>query len=218
MEALTTVWNFLVKGGVIMIPLALCSLVGLAVLIEKLYSLRRNKVLIPEIIHVLDNIRSEEDIPLAVNICEKHQGPFANIVLTVLRYRHQSRAELKELVEETGRQEVRTLERGLVALETVAGVAPLLGLLGTVIGILKIFDVISEVGMGQASALSGGLSEALITTIIGLSIGIPSLVFYNYFVDKAEQLILEIEKYSSALILKLKSFESQELNLVDAPQ
>ncbi|MDQ7052399.1 MAG: MotA/TolQ/ExbB proton channel family protein [candidate division KSB1 bacterium] len=216
MEAFATVWNFLVKGGVIMIPLALCSLVGLAVLIEKLYSLRRNKVLIPEIINVLENIRSEEDIPLAVNICEQHQGPFANIVMTVLRYRNQPKAELKELVEETGRQEVRTLERGLVALETVAGVAPLLGLLGTVIGILKIFNVISEVGMGQASALSGGLSEALITTIIGLSIGIPSLVFYNYFVDKAEQLILEIEKYSSALIMKLKSFESQELDLIDA--
>ncbi len=216
MQAFSAVWHFLVKGGIIMIPLALCSLIGLAVVIEKLLTLRRNKVIIPEIVNVLENIRSEEDIRMAIHICEKHNGPFAAIIMTVLNNRDLPRADLKELVEETGRQEVRLLERGLVALETVAGIAPLLGLLGTVIGILKIFNVISEVGLGQAAALSGGLSEALITTIIGLSIGIPALVFYNFFVDRAEQLILEIEKHSSALILKLHSFQRRGMDLIDA--
>ncbi len=216
MESILEAWNFLVRGGIIMIPLGLCSLIGLAIVIEKFYSLRENKVLIPEIVSVLENIQSEKDLRLATSICEKHQGPFSNIILTVLRHAELDKEDLKELVEETGRQEVRELERGLVALETIAGVAPLLGLLGTVIGILKVFNVISEIGMGQAAALSGGLSEALITTIIGLSIGIPALVFNNYFVDKAENLILEIERYSSALILKMKAQKNSSLELVDA--
>ena len=98
------------------------------------------------------------------------------------------------------------MEKGLVILETIAGIAPLLGLLGTVIGILKVFDVIAEIGVGQATALSGGISEALITTIVGLSIGIPAVVVYNLFTNKAERLVLEIEKYSALLLAKVSSF------------
>jgi biopolymer transport protein ExbB len=94
-----------------------------------------------------------------------------------------------------------------VILETVASIAPLLGLLGTVIGILKVFNVISSLGVGQARAMSGGISEALITTIVGLSIGIPALVGYNYFSSKAERLILEIEKNSGILLRKVTRFK-----------
>ncbi len=216
MDSVLSVWHFLVKGGFMMIPIGLCSLIGLAVVIEKFISLQRKKVIVPEIVSVLENIRSEEDINLAISICKRHEGPFPNIILTVLRNRYLNKNDLKELVEETGRQEIRLLERGLVALETVAGVAPLLGLLGTVIGILKVFNVIAEVGTGQAAALSGGLSVALITTIFGLSIGIPAVVFYNYFINKAENLILDIEKYSSSLILKIKDYADQNLDLIDA--
>ena len=173
-------------------------------MIEKTLSLRERKILIPEIISALDAIRKKDDLDLAVAICQKYNGPFANIILTVLQNNKLPSPELKEMVEEKGRQEVRALERGLVALETVAGIAPLLGLLGTVIGILKVFNVIAEIGVGQASALSGGISEALITTIVGLSIGIPAVVFYNFFIDKAENLVLDIEKQSSNLIMKIK--------------
>ncbi|KAA3612115.1 MAG: MotA/TolQ/ExbB proton channel family protein [Calditrichaeota bacterium] len=204
MESLQTVWQFLLKGGLIMIPLGISSLIGLAIVIEKALSLRERKLLVPEIITALDSIQKEDDLNLAVAICNKYNGPFPNIISTVLKNSKLPPPELKEMVEETGRQEVRYLERGLVALETVAGIAPLLGLLGTVIGILKVFNVISEIGVGQASALSGGISEALITTIVGLSIGIPAVVFYNYFIDKAENLVLDIEKYSSNLIMKIK--------------
>ena len=215
-DAIRTAWEFLIKGGIVMIPLAFSSLIGLAIVIEKFYSLRRSKVIAPEIVAVLENIKSDDDLQLAISICNQHQGPFSNLIMTVLRNTTLSKADLKELVQETGRQEVRTLGRGLVALETIAGIAPLLGLLGTVIGILKVFRVISEIGTGQAAALSGGLSEALITTIIGLSIGIPALVFYNYLSDKAENLILDIEKYSSGLILKVEDFADSPLEVVDA--
>ena len=208
MESIEFVWQFLVKGGLTMIPLALCSLFGLAIVIEKSLSLREKKIIVPEIVTTLNAMRRDEDFNLAVAVCEKFDGPFSNIILTVLRNNKLPANELKEMVEETGRQEIRSLERGLVALETVAGIAPLLGLLGTVIGILKVFDVISEIGVGQASALSGGISEALITTIVGLSIGIPAVVFYNFFADKAENLVLDIEKHSSQLITRIKYWRS----------
>jgi len=137
------VWLFLVKGGIIMIPLALCSILGLAIVVEKFFSLRQKKVMIPEIVSVLDNIKGSEDVGLAMSICEKYEGPFANIIRTALENRELSKDELKEALLDQGRQEVRTLERGLVVLETIAGITPLLGLLGTVIGILKVFNVIS---------------------------------------------------------------------------
>lgn len=203
-------FEFFGKGGMIMYPLLLCSIAALAIVIEKMITLRRKKVIIPEIVSVLDNIKGAADVGLALSICEKHRGPFANIIRAGLEHRDLPREEIKETLTDQGRQEVHYLERGLVILETVAAIGPLLGLLGTVIGILKVFNVISELGMGQASALSGGISEALITTIAGLSIGIPAVVAFNYFSDKAERLVLEIEKYSSILLKKVTSFNSAE--------
>jgi len=205
---MANVLEFFGKGGFIIYPLLLCSIAALAIVIEKGIFLRRKKVIIPEIVNVLDNIKDSADIGLALSICEKHKGPFANIVRVGLENRHLPKEDIKETLSDQGRQEVRTLERGLVILETVAGIAPLLGLLGTVIGILKVFNVISAMGVGQATAMAGGISEALITTIVGLSIGIPAVVGYNYFINKAEGLILEIEKYSSLLLKKVTSFKN----------
>ena len=204
------VWQFLVKGGIMMIPLAICSTLGLAIVLEKALFLRKKKVIVPEIVNILDNIKDPNDIGLALSICEKHDGPFANIIKVGLENRNLPKDEIKEALNDQGRQEVHAMERGLVTLETIAGIAQLMGLLGTVIGILKVFDVISELGVGQATALSGGISEALITTIIGLSIGIPAVVVYNFFSNKAETLILEIDKYTSALLNKVTSFRTNE--------
>jgi len=200
--------EFLSKGGFVMYPLMLCSVVGMAVVIEKILSLRRKNVIVPEIVSILDNIKGAEDVGLALSICEKHTGPFANIIRVGLESRNLPKEEIKEVLTDFGRQEVHHLERGLVILETVAGIAPLLGLLGTVTGILKVFEVISTLGMGQASAMAGGISEALITTIVGLSIGIPAVVGYNFFTNKAETLVLEIEKYSALLLSKVSGFKT----------
>ncbi len=199
--------EFLNKGGFVIYLLLLCSIAGLSIVIEKLLSLRRKKVIIPEIVTVLNHIKGPEDVGLALSICEKHRGPFANIIRVGLENRNQPKEDIKEILNDHGRQEVYQLERGLFLLETVAGIAPLLGLLGTVIGILKVFNVISTAGMGQTALMAGGISEALITTIVGLAIGIPAVVAYNYFTNKAESLILEIEKYSSLLLNKVTSFE-----------
>jgi biopolymer transport protein ExbB len=204
------VLEFFGKGGFIIYPLLLCSIAAFAIVIEKSIFLRRKKVIIPEIVNILDNIKGSADIALALSICEKHKGPFANIVRVGLENRHLPKDDIKETLSDQGRQEVRSLERGLIILETVAGIAPLLGLLGTVIGILKVFNVISAMGVGQATAMAGGISEALITTIVGLSIGIPAVVGYNYFINKADGLILEIEKYSSLLVKKVTSFNAED--------
>jgi biopolymer transport protein ExbB len=125
--------------------------------------------------------------------------------------------ELRILIEDEGRQQVRSLNRGLGVIETIAGIAPLMGLLGTVLGMIKVFDVIQTLGVGQARALSGGISEALITTATGLMIGIPALIFYNYLSSRSESLILDIEKYTVLLLNKIvrlnrRSEEKVEVN------
>lgn len=192
------------KGGVIMIPLALGSILTLAIVIERAISLRSRKVIVPEIVTAVERIKCPEDIRVAESICETHPGTFANVLLPALRNRDLDREELKEFIADQGRQEVRTLEKGLVGLETIAGVSPLLGLLGTVVGMIKVFNVISRQGLGQANVLSGGISEALITTVTGLSIGIPALIAYNYFTSRAEGLILDIEKYTASLLHRIR--------------
>ena len=201
-------WLMLQRGGIIIVWLLLCSVIAVTVIIEKFITLRKKKILIPEIISVIENLKSKADIELALSICEKNKGVFSNIVQIGLRHTNLTKEEMREMFQDQGRQEVRSLQRGLGILETIAAIAPLLGLLGTVLGMIKVFDVISQQGLGQTAALSGGISEALITTVVGLSIGIPTLVFYNYFTDKAENLILDIEKYSNQLEKKIHSFKN----------
>ena len=204
-------WFMLQRGGIIMIPLLLCSIIALGIVIDKLITLRKKRIIIPEIVNVIENIKSTADVDLAKSICKKNKGAFSNIVQIGLKNSELPKDEMKEMFLDQGRQEARTLERGLGILETIAAIAPLLGLLGTVIGMIKVFNVISVQGVGKAEALSGGISEALITTVVGLSIGIPTLVFYNFFTDKAENIILDIEKFSNDLVKKLHSFQNMNV-------
>ena len=191
------------KGGIMMYPLLLASVIALAIIIERFFSLRKRKVIIPEIISVVEQFSSFQDMELAKNICAQYRGPLSNLIQIGLDNTDLERAEIKELIEDQGRQEVRHLERGMTILETIAVIAPLMGLLGTVLGMIKVFGVIKEQGIGQAAALSGGISEALITTVTGLFVGIPVLIFFNYFSKRAENFVLDIEKYSIILIQKI---------------
>lgn len=204
-------WETILLGGPIMVPLALCSVIGLAIVIERAFSLRPAKIIPQEIVRILENVQGREDIKMAINMCRQNGGAFANIVRVGLESIDMQRTEMKEALEDRGRQEVRSLQKGMVILETVAGIAPLLGLLGTVLGMREVFGVISLEGLGGAAQLSGGISQALITTIFGLSIGIVALVFYNFYSKRAENLIGEIEEYSIHMVNKL-----QELQLAAA--
>ncbi len=191
------------RGGFMMYPMALASFIALVIIIERALVLRKKKIIITDIINVIENFNSLKDVELARNICAKFNGPLPNLIKVGLDNSELDRNEIKELIEDQGRQEVRHLERGLTILETIAVISPLLGLLGTVLGMIQVFTVIQEQGIGQASALSGGISEALVTTVTGLFIGIPVLIFYNLFTKKAENFVLDIEKYSNFLIQKL---------------
>jgi biopolymer transport protein ExbB len=195
------------SGGIMMYPLLLSSIMALAIIIDRFICLRRKKILIPEIVNLVEHFFSKQDIDLARNICAKYKGPLPNLIRLTLENSMLERNELKELLEDQGRQEIRELERGLPLLETIAVVSPLFGFLGTVLGMEKVFNVIKELGVGQAAALSGGIAEALITTIAGLFIGVPTLIFYNYFIGKAESYVLDIEKHSNYLVQKLTHFK-----------
>lgn len=200
------IWSFFLKGGVLMIPIAIGSLISIEVIIEKIITLRRKRIIIPEVKSVINSVSSEEDLSLAISVCDKHEGVLSNLMKIVLKQGATSYEHRREELSDRGRQEIRSLEKGLGVLETIAAVAPILGLLGTVLGMIKVFQVISTQGVGEASALSGGISEALITTAAGLSVGIPALIFYNYFSRKAENLILDIENLSNSLLNKMETF------------
>ncbi|KQC11127.1 MAG: hypothetical protein APR54_11215 [Candidatus Cloacimonas sp. SDB] len=200
------IWSFFLKGGILMLPIAVSSLISLEVIIEKLITLRRKRIIIPEVKSVINSVSSEEDLPLAISVCNQHEGVLSNLMKIVLMQSGRTYEHRKEELSDRGRQEIRSLEKGLGVLETIAAVTPILGLLGTVVGMIKVFQVISLQGVGEASALSGGISEALITTAAGLSVGIPALIFYNYFSRKAENLILDIENLSNTLLNKMEMF------------
>jgi len=202
---MAAMWALLSRGGIVMIPLLLTSITGMAVIIERALFLRRRRIIKPGLIGLIERAGTFRDIRELKKSLGDEDGPFVNIIRTGLSHYGQSGDEIKSAMLDQGRQEARVLERGLVVLETVAGIAPLLGLLGTVLGMIKVFDVISVQGLGQTQSLSGGISEALLTTVVGLSIAIPALIFYNYFTHKVDDLILEIEKHSGELIEKLET-------------
>jgi biopolymer transport protein ExbB len=200
---MTGIWKILDEGGIMMIPLLVTSVVGLAVFIERALFLRRRRILRKDILSLILSIEDPGEVEKALNEMKKNAGPFINIIRVGLENRSRPKEEVREAIQDQGRQEAGKLGKGLIILETIAGIAPLMGLLGTVLGMIKVFGVISEQGLGQTQALSAGISEALNTTVVGLSIAIPALVAFNYFNHKVEDIVLEIEKYSSRLLQKL---------------
>ncbi len=199
--------DVLMRGGIMMIPLMLCSVIALAIIVERWINLRKRKIIRPEIVDIIEHIKGPDDVNLAIALCRDDGGVFSRIIRAGLENLNAPRDQLREVIEDQGRQEMRGLEKGLVILETIAGIAPLLGLLGTVLGMIHVFDVITVEGIGGAKNLSAGISEALITTVAGLAIAIPTLVAYNIFLNKVEGMVLEIEKFTAQLLAKHKSFQ-----------
>ncbi len=197
-------------GGPIMIPIFICSIVAVAVVMERAVSLRRSRILRPELIEVIEAIRGPEDIPVIYNRCNVIKGPFSAIIKRAISNTHLSREEKVLDIQATGRQEAQVLEGMLVVLEIITAITPLLGLLGTVLGMSQVFDVIAEVGLGETKAFSSGIAQALRTTIVGLGVAIPSLIAYTSFDKKVDSMILEMEKYSMLLLNKIYSLEKVE--------
>ncbi|MBD3336292.1 MAG: MotA/TolQ/ExbB proton channel family protein, partial [Candidatus Eisenbacteria bacterium] len=180
--------DFIDKAGPLFYPLALCSLVAMTIIIERTFTLRRRRVLPREIIEIVSAVRAGRDLSLAIDICRRNPGVFADVICAGLERAGEPWEVMRDALLDAGRQKTAVLERHLVWLQTIAQAAPLLGLLGTVLGMIKVFAAISISGLGDPHALSEGISEAMITTAIGLGIGIPTLIAYNLLSAKSESL------------------------------
>lgn len=197
--------DYAVRGGLVMLPIALCSILALAIAVERLWNLRRRRVIRYDILAPIEGLLREQKIPEAMALCKRHDNTTTRLLLVAILNADHTKAEIKELIEDQGRQEVAVLERYLTTLGTIASISPFLGLLGTVVGLLKVFDAMAQSGgVTNTVVLSDGIHNALITTVAGLCVAIPSLVAYNYFARRAEALILEAERVSLRLLNILK--------------
>ena len=197
-------WEMILAGRYMMIPITLASLVGMAVLIERLFVLRQRRIIVPEIAEAVMTLSASKDLSVAYAICERRPGPFSNVVGAGLDHAENDWTVIRDVLEEAGRQEATMLSRRLGVLETVAAVSPLLGLLGTVLGMIRVFATISLAGLGNPETLSSGISEAMVTTAAGLIIGIPALVAYNWLNGRADRIIFDLEFYSSKVLDTLR--------------
>ena len=198
-------WELIRSGNIMMIPLGLCSLVALAVFIERLIALRQGRIIVPEVGEAVATLSASRDYSVAYAILDRNPGPFATVVRSGLDHADDDWLIVRDVLQETGRQEAVRIVRNLSALEIIAAVAPLLGLLGTVTGMIRVFATISTLGLGNPEQLSGGISEAMVTTAAGLIIGIPSLVAYHWLQSRADAIIFEMESYASQVLDILRS-------------
>lgn len=193
------------QGGWIMAPLGLCSLAALAIVIERAFALRRNKVIPPEIVRILHEFGTGGGATPShsLAVCQRTPGAFARIAEELIQARHLHHAQLLETMHAVGRTHVARLERGLTALEIIAGASPLLGLLGTVLGMVTVFDAITQEGLGNPQILAAGISKALVTTIAGLCVAIPTLAFHGLYSKRVDELAIEMQERATAFLAKL---------------
>lgn len=207
-------WSITVKGGLIIIPIILCGVITLAIIIERLISLKNSEIDNEKFVEEIEQILRRRKIKEALDFCEKYDKPVPRIVKEGLLKSDRTREEIREAIEDAANHEIPNLEKFLGILATIATVAPLLGLLGTVTGLIKAFMVIeTKGGLVNPGDLARGIWEALITTVAGLMVAIPAYLSYNYFVSRVNNLILQMEKSATRIldvIFFLKSEEEEE--------
>lgn len=206
--------SILAKGGWLMIPIAIFSLIALGIFIERLLVLRKSQINFNAFLLKLRQHIVNKDIQSALRLCADAQSPIARIMGTGIKRHDQSREEIKDSIESAGRAEIYQLEKGYGTLATISGVAPLTGFLGTVTGMIRAFMRIQELGGNvNATVLAGGIWEALITTAAGLFVGILTLLAYNYLVSKVQRFVFQLEVSSSNLLELLTSKSENEVPL-----
>ncbi|MCU7803243.1 MAG: MotA/TolQ/ExbB proton channel family protein [Candidatus Thiodiazotropha sp. (ex Lucinoma borealis)] len=188
------------SGGWLMLPIIACSIVALGIVFERLWSLQRKKVMPDYLMRQILQLHREKKLDLADLNKLRTSSPLGRILAAGLINRDHNKEVMKEAIEEVGRQVVHELDRYLNTLGTIASISPLLGLLGTVIGMIKVFSVIVTAGVGDPGVLAGGISEALITTAAGLSVAIPSLMFHRYFSGLIDRLVMGMEEQALKLV------------------
>ncbi len=203
------VWEYIVQGGLMMIPLIVCSILGIVFIIERAIAYYRIKGDTAEIFsEVLASLR-ESDLRNSIEVCEEYDHPVATTLKSGLLRYGKSHEEIEKAMESVALHEISKLEKGLWILATLANVAPLFGFLGTVVGMISAFSALAEVGLGQPQAVAAGISEALITTATGLIIALPVQTAYNYFTNKVSNFSLDMETSASMLLETFSEVERQ---------
>jgi len=195
-----SLFQYLAKGGYVMLPIGLCSIVALAVVIERFISLRHDRFLPRELAEEILNGLHRGQVAEVMTLCYGNDDAVARVVKAGLDQMEEDREEIRDVMQAVGKREASNLEQHLGILATIASISPLLGLLGTVAGMIRVFNVITVEGVGNAQALSGGISEALITTLAGLTVAIPTLVAHNYFARRVDAMTLELEVFSQDVL------------------
>lgn len=187
-------------GGPLMYPILLCSIIGWAIFMERVFAffrVRRQLIgLRKNILKLLQTDNKEQ----ALGLCSEQGSPLARILYVVLKHHGRQRSELKSLAEEVGEREAVALQRYLGLLGTIANITPLLGLLGTVVGMIEAFNIIASQGVGSPSTLGGGISQALITTAAGLTVAVPMILLHRYLLSRSDRLVLELEEVTMQVI------------------
>ncbi|MDH5547083.1 MAG: MotA/TolQ/ExbB proton channel family protein [Gammaproteobacteria bacterium] len=204
------------SGGLMMIPIILCSIVALAVFVERVWTLQRSRVapkhMVAQIYHLYKRRQLDNNAMAAL----RNSSYLGQILAAGVANVNKQREVMKESIEETGRHVVHEMEKYLNMLGTIASISPLLGLLGTVIGMIKVFTVITAQGVGNPSVLAGGISEALITTAAGLTVAIPSLMGYRFLRRHIDDLVVMMEQEAIKLVEIIHGQRSSE-NLEEKP-
>jgi biopolymer transport protein ExbB len=173
--------------------LILTSIVGLAFVIERAFALRWRRVVPIEIEAAVESCQSAEDVPMLIRVCRQHDSPMSRLLLLAAEHLDRSQAENTDALQTRARQEITRLERGLVVLEIIVGIAPLLGLTGTILGMMSVFRDVGQAGLTDAGRLAQGISLILWATLCGLLIAIPALIFWSYYTRKVETIAVEME-------------------------
>jgi len=179
-------------------PIIVCSIAAVGILLERLWTLQRKRVLPEDLIKKVSDLAEKNQVtPKVIEALEKN-SPLGRVLAAALANRDRGREIMMERVQDTGRHVVHELERFLNSLGTIASISPLLGLLGTVTGIIRAFNAVMLGGMGDPRMLAGGISEALVTTAGGLAVAIPAFIAYRYLRGKVERIVIEMEKIAVA--------------------
>lgn len=197
-------------GGILIWPILLCSIISLAIIAERFWSLRTNKICPKNLVSQVWEMNKKGQLDKKEIQKIKRQSQLGRVLAAGLVNRHHERHIMKESVEEVGRHVVHELGRFLTTLGTIASITPLLGLLGTVIGMIKVFTVITTMGLGDPGILAEGISVALITTAGGLTVAIPSLMFYRYFQGKIDELVITMEQEALKMVEVMHGQREQE--------
>ena len=194
-----------------MLPIILCSIISISIIAERFWSLRREKVLPNHLVANVWNSIKQDNMKRADIEAISKESALGQILSAGLLNRSESRERIKECIEERGREVVHDLERFLNTLGTISSISPLLGLLGTVIGMISVFAAITQHGVGDPAALAGGISQAMITTAAGLSVAIFSLVFYRYFRRKVDGIVVVMEREAIKMVDVLHNNRKQHI-------